>query len=143
MKRLLLFILILTGVSCSKITESEIPYAPVYFTLDLRFQDKDLVGSLHYKTFTAPRNAGESVGFSGIVVINGYSGYYAYDLCCPHEALQSTRIEPTNAGTAICPKCETVYDLSNGIGNPMSGPSEYTLRRYNVTNYAQELIIRN
>ena len=143
MTRFLFALLLLLGISCTKINESEIPYAIVYLKLDLRYEDKDLVGSLHHKSFTAPRYDGERVGYSGVVVINGNTGYYAYDLCCPHEARQSVRVKPSDVGTAKCPECGSEYDLSYGNGNPTSGPSQYTLRRYNVMHSGQELIIRN
>ncbi|RHJ93395.1 hypothetical protein [Parabacteroides bouchesdurhonensis] len=143
-KRILISFLVFLAFSCSKIEESNIPYANVYFRLDLRYQDKDLIALLAHKEYTTPRNAGEAMGFSGVVVIHGYDeAYYAYDLCCPYEAEQSTKIVPTNAGTAKCPKCGTVYDLSYGAGNPMEGPSKFALRRYTVYPNGQELIVRN
>ena len=43
MKRFLFCLLISLVCSCSKFEESDIPYAPVYLELDLRFGDKDLV----------------------------------------------------------------------------------------------------
>lgn len=144
-KRILICLLTFLVLSCTKIEESSIPFANVYLQLDLRYQDKDLMNLLSCKEYTKPRNAGEMVGFSGVLVVHGFDDiYYAYDLCCPHEAEQSTKIVPANAtGTAQCPKCKTVYDLPYGAGNPQTGPSKFALRRYNVYAKGQELIVRN
>ena len=54
MKRAVVVLLLMVICSCSKITESDIPYARVWFKLDLRYSDKDLVPLLSYKEFTTP-----------------------------------------------------------------------------------------
>ena len=69
MKRFLFCLLISLVCSCSKIEESDIPYAPVYLELDLRFGDKDLVGIYNHKSITKARTAGEKTGFSGVLVV--------------------------------------------------------------------------
>lgn len=147
MKRLLFCIVFLLTLSCSKITESDIPLYRVYLTVDLRYEDKELVGALHYKEFTKPRLPGEAIGYSGILVICGNDNiYYAFDLCCPHEAKKNIKIAPTDLAvtvTAKCPECGTVYDLSFGNGNPTEGPSKFALRRYTVVPKGQQLIIQN
>lgn len=102
MKRFLFCLLISLVCSCSKIEESDIPYAPVYLELDLRFGDKDLVGIYNHKSITKARTAGEKTGFSGVLVVCGIdnygnAAYYAFDLCCPHEAKKNIIIEADNA----------------------------------------------
>ena len=52
---------------------------------------KDLVGIYNHKSITKARTAGEKTGFSGVLVVCGIdnygnAAYYAFDLCCPHEA---------------------------------------------------------
>ena len=59
MKRFLFCLLILFVCSCSKFEESDIPYAPVYLEIDLRFGDNDLVGMYHHKSITKARTAGK------------------------------------------------------------------------------------
>lgn len=143
MKRFLFCLLILLAFSCSKI-ETNVPYAPVYLRLDLRYEDKDLVGSTKHKEFTTGRKPGEAVGVSGILVVCGLdNNYYAFDLCCPHEANRNIRVVPDDLCQATCPKCGTVYSTGYGVGNPSSGVSKYSLTRYNVTSNGQELIISN
>ena len=143
MKRILTCFLILLACSCSKI-ETNIPEAPVYLRLDLRYEDKELVGTTKHKEFTAARKPGEAVGVSGILVVCGLdNNYYAYDLCCPHEAVKNVRIVPNDLCQATCPKCGTVYETGYGAGNPSSGVSKYPLKRYSVTRSGQELLVRN
>lgn len=144
MKRFLSCLLILLAFSCTKIHESNIPYVPVYLIIDLRFQDKDLVGLLHYKEITKKRVDGERTGYSGVLVVCGYNNmYYAYDLCCPNEASRNIKIVPDNTGHAKCPTCGTIYDTAYGSGTPTEGPSEYGLRRYSISSSGQEFIISN
>lgn len=144
MKRFISCLFVLLAFSCSKINESSIPYYRVYLTLDLRYQDKELVGLYNYKEYTAARNAGESTGYSGVLVVCGdNSVYYAYDLCCPHEAEKAIKVVPDHAGNAKCPKCGTEYQTAYGSGAPTSGPSKFALRRYNVLTRGSELIVTN
>ncbi len=130
--------------SCNKVEMSDIPYARVFFEVDLQFKDKELSapGTLICKTFTQARNAGEATGYSGILVVSGFDGHYAYDLCCPFEAKRAIKVEPTDVGTAVCPECGTVYDISRGSGHPTSGPSHFALVRFNVSPVGQRLIIQ-
>lgn len=142
MKRLLFCVVILLAMSCGKVNVSNLPYAHVHLTLDLRYQDKDLVGLLNFKEITTPRNAGEYVGFGGVLVVCGYDDqYYAFDLCCPHEAKRSIKVEADNTGYATCPECGTQYEIGYGSGTPSNGPSEFALTRFQVTRRGQELLV--
>lgn len=144
MKRFFPCLLIMLALSCTKVYESNIPYARVYLLVDLRYQDKDLVGLLNYKEITKARNAGEYTGYAGILLVCGFNNtYYAYDLCCPHEASKNTLIVSDNTGHAKCPKCSTVYDTAYGSGAPTEGPSKFPLRRYNINFSGQEFAVVN
>ena len=144
MKRILVCLVVLLARSCNKVNVSNVPYARVYLTLDLRYQDKDLVGLLNFKEITQPRNAGEMVGYSGVLVVNGYDDqYYAFDLCCPNEANKSIKVEADNTGYAQCPKCGAKFEIALGTGRPDNGVTEFALTRYMVTRRGQELIIQN
>ena len=151
MKRFFACLFILIIGSCSKIEESNIPYALVYLNIDLRYQDKDLVGLYNYKYITTARTAGEKTGYAGVLVVCGIDGYgnttyYAFDRCCPHEANKKITIEANNAGIAICPECGTEFDIGYGTGAPTKGVSKYVLRRYTVTAKSaggQEWIVTN
>ena len=153
MKRFFTCLLILSVCSCSKFEESDIPYAPVYLEIDLRFGDNDLVGIYNHKSITKARTAGEKTGYSGVLVVCGIDSYgnttyFAFDLCCPHEAKRNIIIEPNNAGTATCPECGTEYDIAayGGTGAPVKGAPKYPLRRYAVSSKSssrQEWIVIN
>lgn len=145
MKRAVVVLLLMVICSCSKITESDIPYARVWFKLDLRYSDKDLVPLLSYKEFTSPRAAGEYTGYAGLLIVHSYDNLYmAFDRCCPNEARRDVVIVPgNNDGTATCPQCKTVYDISSNGGTPNSGPSKFALRRYNVTQSGETIQIHN
>lgn len=152
MKRFLSCLLILLACSCSKFEESDIPYARVYLEIDLRYNDKDLVGLYNHKSITAARTAGEMTGYAGVLVVCGIDSYgnttyFAFDLCCPHEAKRNIIIEPNNTGTATCPECGTEYDIAayGGTGTPTKGVSKYPLRRYAVSSKpgGQEWVVIN
>lgn len=144
MKRFIFFLLALLSFSCTKIIESSVPNFPVYFHVDLRFEDKELVGVYNYKTFTKIRQNGEAIGYGGLLLFCGVDGrYYAFDLSCPHEASKTVRVVPDDNGQAKCPKCGSIFDLSYGVGQPIEGVAETTLRRYNVSQYGQELLVQN
>lgn len=153
MKRFLFCLLVLWICGCSKLEESPVPNWRVYINIDLRFQDRDLVGSLHHKSITSPRTANEYIGYSGVLVIcgfdttNGGTTYYAYDLCCPNELKRNTRIEVNDeTATAICPSCGAEFEIAYGAGNPVNNISRYPLRCYQViplTADRQEWVITN
>lgn len=153
MKRFFFCLLILLVCSCSKFEESDIPYALVYLEIDLRYQDKDLVGIYNHKSITTARTAREKTGYAGVLVVCGIDSYgnttyFAFDLCCPHEAKRNIIIEPDNTGTATCPECGETYDIAayGGSGAPLNGVSKYPLRRYSVSSNSsggQEWVVIN
>ncbi|MDR3142005.1 MAG: (2Fe-2S)-binding protein [Tannerellaceae bacterium] len=151
--RILACLLFITISSCDKKYVSNIPNFPVYLELDLRFEDRDLLSVQAYKVFTSKNinQAIEKTGYGGVLVYHGLStaatSYYAFDISCPHEANRSVVVEVDDAGIyAVCPKCGSKYELLNGIGNPVSGPSQqegYYLKSYTVTANGDKIIIRN
>ena len=151
MKRFLFCLLVLWICGCSKLEESPVPNWRVYINIDLRFQDRDLVGTLSHKSITEPRTANEYIGYSGVLVICGISTngstYYAYDLCCPNEVKRNIRIEVDDTGTkAICHSCGAEFEIAYGTGTPANNVSHYPLRCYQViprTADRQEWVITN
>ena len=148
MKRIFFCLVVLLVMSCNKVNVSNIPYAPVYLALDLAFKDKDLVGVYNFKEITSAngQNYGTQLGYSGVLVVcgldsNGNIQYYAYDLCCPHEANKNIKVVADNTGEAECPKCGTKYYIANGSGRP-DGVSEFALTRFDVTKQGNKLLIR-
>ena len=140
MKRIILFsLLFISAAACDKIGMSTIPYAPVYIPIDVQFTDLPLRNPLGYKNYITKRYASEQLGYGGVVVVHGFSSgemdsypLFAYDMACPHEADRSSIILMGKNGIATCHQCSTIYDLSWGYGNIISGPSKYPLVRYRV-----------
>lgn len=151
MKRILWIIGLFAVLSCTKTYNSSIPERPVYLELDLRFQDKALKGIQAYKIYDQSNIdlAGEITGFAGVLVYHGLSSdgsdaYYAFDAACPYEANSQARVTVDEEGLyAVCPKCESRFELINGIGNPVSGPAEYNLKSYQVTVDGDKIYVRN
>ncbi len=89
--------------------------------------------------FNYAQNA--ATGYGGVLLIGGMDPYtgepnvpLAYDLSCPVECSPIIRvnINPENY-TAVCPKCHSVYNVTDAGGAPISGEAvaeKYRLRRY-------------
>jgi nitrite reductase/ring-hydroxylating ferredoxin subunit len=152
--RILVFLLFLAISSCDKTYVSTIPDYPVYLELDLRFEDRDLIPLQAYKIFTPQtiNQAVERTGYGGVLVYHGLNNvattsYYAFDISCPHEANKSVVVEVDDDKVyAVCPKCGSKYELLNGIGNPVSGPSQqegHYLKPYRVSINGDRIIVGN
>ena len=145
----LLFVFIL--LSCSDVLESSIPYRAVYLELNVAYQDKVLNEIQGYKIYTSSNidQAGEATGFGGVLVYHGISttgadAYYAFDAACPYEAMSNVTIDvDDDAVYAVCPKCGSTYELLNGLGNPVSGPSSQYLKQYTVTTSGSTIYVTN
>jgi nitrite reductase/ring-hydroxylating ferredoxin subunit len=150
--RITVCLLFITISSCDKTYVSNIPDFPVYLEVDLRYEDKDLVPIQAYKIFTSKRKDIERTGYGGVLVYHGLNNmgstsYYAFDISCPHEATKSVVVAVDNDKIyAVCPKCGSKYELLNGIGNPISGPSQqegYYLKPYTVSTNGDRIIVSN
>lgn len=151
-KPIFLFLILCLFPSCDKKYISSIPDYPVYLELDLNFEDKDLIPVQAYKIFTSANinQAVERVGYGGVLVYHGLSNtagtdaYYAFDLSCPHEASRTVTVEvDENSVYAVCPKCGSQFELLNGIGNRISGPTDEYLKSYQVSVSGNRIIVRN
>ncbi|MDR0429131.1 MAG: (2Fe-2S)-binding protein [Tannerellaceae bacterium] len=147
----LLFLAFLFLISCDRKYISSIPDYPVYLELDLNFEDKDLIPIQAYKIFTE-KNINqriERVGYGGILVYHGLSNtasdaYFAFDISCPHESSRTVTVEVDESRVyAICPKCDSKFELLNGIGNRISGPTDEYLKSYQVSVNGNRITVRN
>lgn len=109
-------------LSCDDSYRSSIPEYYVNLSIDLNTSYSSIRNNPnHYLLFPKPIYATDGVGFGGILVYCGWdSNYYAFDLSCPYERKQTIRVQPNDLGQAICDSCKTVFDISLGIGNPIS-----------------------
>lgn len=141
--RLTFLILALFLLACGKTEYSDIPSTSVNLTLDLAFKDKELNSILAHKIYTKNdinTSFREYVGYGGVLVFHGTSGFLAYDAACPYEIDPKIIVHVDSTGvSATCSKCGSQFSLEAG-GAPMSGPStedpgRKRLRQfYNITN---------
>jgi nitrite reductase/ring-hydroxylating ferredoxin subunit len=129
--------------SCKKSENDVIPDTYIDFTLDLSDPEFVALNSLGGSVTVNARtnNWGlRAAGFdgNGIIVCAWVDEFYAYDMTCPHDYINSglsikLNIDPLSSMFAICPECGTKYALTAG-GTPASGPGKYPLKNYR-TNY--------
>jgi len=121
-------------LSCAE-DKNYLPYRDVYLELDLTFRDKELKDVLGYKTYINPGkdfiNGKEIAGYGGVLVINTImSGLCAFDLACPNEGMQSTRVKvDDDALYATCPECGRKYEIGE------SGSGQHTDSKLRLTQY--------
>ncbi|MDR1259175.1 MAG: (2Fe-2S)-binding protein [Tannerellaceae bacterium] len=146
MKRIFLCLLALIGSSCEKAFISSIPNYPVYLELDLAFEDNVLVPVLAYKIYT-PQNVNQAIektGFGGVLIFHGINAYHAFDAACPHEASRTVTVGVDDDHLyAVCPRCQTKYDLTSGVANPVSGPGREQLKPYRVWGSDSKIYVGN
>lgn len=142
-RRIFPLLILFTLLSCADTIEIRIPTRQVYIELDLSFNDKVLSATMAHKIYTQKdaNQYGEKMGFGGVLVYHGLSSigtstFYAFDAACPYEASSNVTVEVEESGIyAICPKCGSKYELLNGFGSPVEGPSaeaKYRLQPYTV-----------
>lgn len=122
-------------VGCNDNVISSIPDFPVYLELNLTSTYPTFRNSFNkFLTFEKPVFVTDRIGYGGILVYTDLNGEYcAFDLSCPYEAKPTIRVVPNNIGQAVCEGCGSVFDLTSGIGNPISGKAKEVLKRYKAT----------
>ncbi|MDR0332753.1 MAG: hypothetical protein LBI15_04755 [Dysgonamonadaceae bacterium] len=144
-----LFLLFLFLISCGKEEQRQtIPFAPVYFRIDLNGLDHSLKNPLSYKVFTETgrRTPTDRMGFGGLLIVSSIDGneIFAYDLACPFEGRQDIIVTPTNAGEAVCSACGSVFVTMFGFGTAKSDVTSKPLQRYRVQRQSSGVfLIRN
>lgn len=136
-KMLYLLAILFISSSCGEEELKYIYHAPVHFTVDTRNQDNTLNAPMQVKSFTSPRLSSDRIGYGGLLVVCSAShitgtvyNLFAYDLACPHEQDPLIKVITDNKGKAKCSKCGSIYDIFNGVGNVISGPSKTNLEVY-------------
>ena len=140
MKSLLNFIALvilinLSLVGCNDNVISSIPDFPVDLQLNLTSTYPTFRNSYNkFLLFEKPVFVTDRIGYGGILVYTDLNGEYcAFDLSCPYEAKPNIHIVPNESGQAVCEGCGSVFDLTSGIGNPISGKAKEMLKRYKAT----------
>ncbi len=125
---------LLLAVACDKFNrKSPIPDTPVSMDLIILRDAPELVSIGNYKLYTKPPYIYHYIGYGGILLFHDFNDEIsAFDLACPHEAVNTIRVDSLNGGIVTCRKCLTSYDVSFGVGNPIKGVSQFGLRKYKV-----------
>lgn len=142
---------LISFTACESVNDERIPPYAVNLQLDNQglWDTYGVHGYGQYRYFIKeekiPSNysftALSMTGFGGILLISGYeNGDYnmplAYDLACPVEARQNTRISIDKSNfQAYCPKCGSRFDVCEGAGRPVYGKAlelNYGMKKYHV-----------
>lgn len=152
--------------SCRQLNDERLPAMPV--SIDLSNQGMwnaygvHFYGQFNYFIFTTgirepsgfPYTYNSATGYGGVLLINGQNNFtgdvgpLAYDLSCPVERQPDIRVYiDLNTLDAVCPRCESHYDVVEAGGAPMSGPAEamhYALTPYSCyqTNLGGYIVTR-
>lgn len=143
-----LFVLLLaiTLSGCNDNVVSSIPDYPVYLALNLTTTYPTFRNSINqYLVFKKAVLVSDLIGYGGILVYTDLTGdYCAYDLSCPYEAKRTIRVVPnTDEAHAVCEGCGSVFNIGDGIGEPLSGPAKQTLKRYKTILSGDVLYVTN
>ncbi len=139
MTRFFQYIFIIVAISllsaCAKeeSKESTIPIRRVEVDINILLDNKFL-NPYHVEKYYNNTGTVIYAGYAGVLAISSIEkNIYAYDLCCPYEAPLINEIQILkNQIQAQCPKCKSIYQMEDGTGRVVSGPSTERLRSYRV-----------
>lgn len=146
--KLVVLVVCLALSACDKAYESSIP--SVRFNLNYSVAHNPTITTPGYFVKVTKNVNGIAVGYAGLILGKslffsepGDNNYICYDAACPVEAQRGVSINllDEGLGKAICPQCETVYDLNNN-GFPTGEGKEY-LKRYPVVVNGTTLTVQN
>lgn len=129
--------------------DSSLPVMPVNLMVSLGNPKYNVLnykgGFYEFKLGDPTLHEGTKLGCGGILVVHTFSAtfgpFVAYDLYCTYE--KNVCIWPREGGyKAICPMCQSEYDITNGIGNCTSGPNfGKTLQKYKASVYGRVITV--
>lgn len=129
----------LTAIKCENPDPFEIPSVYLDFTInisnDVEYYGLQAAGNS--KQISAQSVGKASLGFknNGVILFNNGDEFYAFDRTCPFEYPESVAVVSDGAGSATCPKCESVF-LFSAMGVPaMGSAAKYPLKEYRTKYY--------
>lgn len=136
-------ILCIALIGCKDNIRSSIPDYPVYLELRLSSTYPTFRNSFGQTLlFDKPIKSNERIGYGGIAVCTGIaaddygnSQYFAFDMACPFELKKDVIVyqDTSVVSHLYCKKCGSVFDISFGFGNPISGPAKEYLKKYKTS----------
>lgn len=142
----------LTLTSCKELDNERIPAMAVNIDLSNQgiWNSYGVFGYGDYRYFILttdirepagfPYQYNSATGYGGVLLIGGQNVFdgdvapLVYDLSCPVERLPYVRVEIDNETLeAVCPDCESHYNVVEANGAPVSGPAksmDYALTPY-------------
>jgi len=145
-----LFIILFFGAlsfSCKKEIRSSIPSSEVYIETSpseyAKLRSPNNAVSYIY-TPGVPSPASFKYGYGGVLIYRDLeSRIRSCDLACPVEASRTVRVE-VNMPFAVCPVCNSKFDLSYGLASPVAGQAKETLYIYtHVYERANSIVVSN
>lgn len=152
LKAIALFSPCLLFASCHQLNDERVPSMAVSINLDNQgvWNVYGVHGFGDYNIFIYtssirlpagfPYTYNNATGYGGVLLIGGYNAYVgdlaplAYDLSCPVERLPYVRVfVDNNTFEAICPECDSHYNVVEWNGAPISGPAKamnYAMSHY-------------
>lgn len=139
MKKLFFTILIISIISCDDTTDNNpnLPNFNFSYEINLNLSEGlELITVGGYKAYY-----GSNVGLKGIVVHHvTQDNFIAFELACPHLALQDCSTMTVSYPFLICPCDDEKFSIIDG--GSISGLN-YAARQYTVTKSGDVLIITN
>ena len=142
----------LLGSSCNQLNDERIPAMAVYIDLSNQGLWNTFgvhnYGQYNYFIFTTSirqphgfaYSYNSATGYGGVLLIGGQNVYsgdmapLAFDLSCPVERMPDVRVYvDNNTFEAVCPDCDSHYNVVEANGAPVSGPAlhmHYALTPY-------------
>jgi len=142
-----IILLFLSSFSCQKEIRSSIPDSEVYIETSpseyaILRNPNSAIAYFHRPGVPVPVNF--RFGYGGVLIFRDLEGKArSCDLACPVEASRTTRVE-IDMPFAVCPVCNSKFDLSYGFASPIAGPAKESLRIYrNVFERTNSIVVSN
>lgn len=137
-QRLLVGLVLISSLACSRSVEPSIPAMPVSMSIPLyAAEHQPLLSPGGIALFTRRYSDADALGYGGLALVRSLTqtSFFAYDLACPYERKAGVRLQIDDLAL-LCPSCGSSFEVVYGSGIPTSGPARHPLRQYR-THYDQ------
>ena len=142
---ILFFVASVLNLGCND-DSHRIPYTYVDFSININhpgFSDLRVITNAIVVREDDPGVYGQNNTEFGVIIYrSSLDEFNAYDRLCPHEPSRGCAVELEDGSiTAVCPCCETVFELETGY--PSSGVSKYPLKAYETNFDGENIYVTN